>query len=264
MCSFYGVSRSGYYDWLKREYTEGHDLQLRELILKCQQNNKWRYGYRRVRLWLIREYGLYINHKAVQRIMQKYNLHAKVRRKCYRHYIRNENLRYSNILNQDFTTTQPNQKWVTDITYIQTPEGTLYLSVIEDLYGNFIMGYQMSNQQDYTLVDRTIRQAKESAGSAVGVILHSDQGCQYTSYSYKNLTKEYGITLSMSRKGTPYDNACIENFFSILKTECLYIEKPQTIAEAKQLVDEYIEYYNYERIQLQTGLTPYELHSQAA
>lgn len=110
---------------------------------------------------------------------------------------------------------------------------------------------------------RTVKAASAFVGSTAGLILHSDQGCQYTSYDYNSLTKTLGIVPSMSRPGSPYDNACIENFFSILKTECLYREKPQTIAEAIALVEEFIEYYNYERIQLRTGLTPFEMYSMA-
>lgn len=263
MCSFYGVSRSGYYDWAKRDLSGGRDEEIRDLILECQRKNKWRYGYRRVRLWLLREHGLKLNHKAVQRVMMKYCLHARIRQKRFRTYTRNENLKHENVLNRDFSTEHACQKWATDITYIKTPEGTLYLSAVEDLHGNMIVGYQMAEHQDYSLVDRTVKAASAFTGSTAGLILHSDQGCQYTSYDYNNLIKTLGIVPSMSCPGSPYDNACIENFFSILKTECLYREKPQTIVEAIALVEEFIEYYNYERIQLRTGLTPFEMYSMA-
>lgn len=258
MCGFFSVSRSGYYDWTKREHESGKDLLLRNLIAECQDRHKKRYGYRRVTIWLRREYGLAANHKAVLRIMNKYNLLSITRRKGYYRRMLSAELRFPNILERNFKATAPNQKWCTDISYIKTKEGVLYLSVIKDLYDNFIVGYQTSKLQDYGLVGRTLKSAKLAAGDIGGVILHSDQGYQYTSFPYKALTAEYGITPSMSRPGTPLDNACAENFFSMLKCECIYREKPKTLTDAERLVDEYIEYYNYERLQVKCACTPYE------
>jgi transposase InsO family protein len=263
MCSFFSVSRSGYYDWTKREHENGRDLYLRSLIAECQEKHKKRYGYRRVRLWLQREHRLAINHKAVLRVMNKYNLLSVTRRKGYYRRMLSAEMRYPNILERNFKATAPNQKWCTDISYIKTKEGYLFLSIIKDLYDNFIVSYEMSKLQDYGLVDRTLKVAKQAAGNIGGVILHSDQGYQYTSFAYKELTGKYGITPSMSRPGTPLDNACAENFFSILKCECIYREKPKTLDTAEQLIDEYIEYYNYERLQVKCGCTPYEWRTMA-
>ena len=193
--------------------------------------------------------------------MQKYGLLSAVRRKKYRKY--GEYLhRYPNLLNRDFSATKPNQKWVTDISYIPTKQGFLYLSVIRDLYDNSIVAYKTGTEQNINLVLNTIRAAKRKERVTAEVQLHSDQGFQYTSQGYYRLTQSYGITPSMSRRGNPYDNALAENFFSILKTECIHRVKLQTFAEARRLIDEYIHFYNHQRIQLKTKLTPLEKRSQ--
>ena len=193
--------------------------------------------------------------------MQKYGLLSAVSRKKYRQY--GEYLhRYPNLLNRDFTATKPNQKWVTDISYIPTKQGFLYLSVIRDLYDNSIVAYKTGTEQNVNLVLSTIRAAKRKEKVTAEVQLHSDQGFQYTSQAYFKLTQSYGITPSMSRRGNPYDNALAENFFSIFKTECVHRVRLETFAEARRLIDEYIHFYNHQRIQLKTKLTPLEKRSQ--
>ena len=138
----------------------------------------------------------------------------------------------------------------------------LYLSVIRDLYDNSIVAHKTSTTQNVQLVLNTIKAAKKKEKVTAEVQLHSDQGFQYTSHAYFNLTKSYGITPSMSRRGNPYDNALAENFFSILKTECIYRTKLNTYEEARILIDEYIYFYNNQRIQLKTKLTPLEKRCQ--
>ena len=262
MCKFFEVSRSGYYDWLKRKDEPDKDGVLGNLIRKCQIATRQTYGYRRVKLWLLRETGLVINSKAVLRLMRKYNLLAEIRRPRSL-YIRQQKMRaFENKLERNFHADAPNQKWSTDISYIRTKEGVLYLSAIKDLHDNFIVAYDMGTVQDNALVYRTIEKAKKVVAN--GLILHSDQGFQYTSQGYSALTKQYGILPSMSRAGTPLDNAPIENFFGILKVECIYRQKIQTIEQAKSLVNEYIHFYNYERLQLKYGLTPFEKRCQTA
>ena len=260
MCRFFKVSRSGYYGYVSRIDIPAKDLPLAEKIQECQEKCGKTYGYRRVHIWLERQ-GIYHNPKTILRVMQKYNLLSVVRRKKYRNY--GEWLhRYPNLLNRDFTADRPNQKWVTDISYIKTKQGTLYLSVIRDLFDNSIVAYKTGTEQNVNLVLSTIREAKKREKVTAELQLHSDQGFQYTSHAYFKLTKEYHITPSMSRRGNPYDNALAENFFSILKTECIHRIKLQTFEEARLLIDEYIHFYNHERIQLKTKLTPYELRSQ--
>ena len=260
MCRFFNVSRSGYYDYVNRMDVPDRDLLLAEKIRECQEKCGKTYGYRRVHIWLDRN-GLHRNPKTILRVMQKYGLLSVVRRKKYRQY--GEYLhRYPNLLNRDFSAAKPNQKWVTDISYIPTKQGFLYLSVIRDLYDNSIVAYKTGTEQNVNLVLSTIRAAKRKEKVTAELQLHSDQGFQYTSQAYFKLTQSYGITPSMSRRGNPYDNALAENFFSILKTECIHRVKLQTFAEARRLIDEYIYFYNHQRIQLKTKLTPLEKRSQ--
>ena len=260
MCRFFEVSRSGYYGYVSRIDIPAKDLPLAEKIRECQSECGKTYGYRRVHTWLERK-GIYHNPKTILRVMQKYNLLSVVRRKKYRNY--GEYLhRYPNLLNRDFHTERPNQKWVTDISYIHTKQGVLYLSIIRDLFDNSIVAYKTGTEQNVNLVLNTIKSAMKKEKVTAELQLHSDQGFQYTSYAYYSLTKDYGITPSMSRRGNPYDNALAENFFSILKTECIYRIKLQTFDEARLLIDRYIYFYNHQRIQLKTKLTPLEKRSQ--
>ena len=260
MCRFFSVSRSGYYDYVKRMDIPAKDLPLAKKIRECQDSCGKTYGYRRVHIWLERQ-GIQHNPKTILRVMQKYNLLSVVRRKKYRNYS-NYLHKYENLLNRNFHADRPNQKWVTDISYIHTKQGVLYLSVIRDLYDNSIVAYKTGTEQNVELVLSTIRAAKKKEKVTAELQLHSDQGFQYTSHSYFKLTQSYGITPSMSRRGNPYDNALAENFFSILKTECIYRVKLKTFEEARNLIHQYIYFYNNQRIQLKTKLTPLEKRSQ--
>ena len=260
MCRFFEVSRSGYYDYVKRMDKPAWDLPLAEKIRECQEHSHSTYGYRRVHIWLERQ-GIHKNPKTVLRVMQKYNLLSEVRRKKYHNYT-NGIYVYKNHLARDFHADRPNQKWVTDISYIRTGQGFLYLSVIRDLYDNSIVAYKTGTEQNINLVLSTIRAAKRKEKVTGSLHLHSDQGFQYTSQAYYSLTKSYHITPSMSSRGNPYDNAMAENFFSILKTECIYRTKLKTYEEARLLIGEYIQFYNNERIQLKTKLTPLEKRCQ--
>jgi len=262
MCRFFKVSRSGYYDYVKRVDIPAWDLPLAEKIRECQEQCGKTYGYRRVHIWLERN-GISHNPKTILRVMQKYGLLSVIRRKKYRNY--GDYLhKYPNLLNRNFSAERPNQKWVTDISYIHTKQGILYLSVIRDLFDNSIVAYKTGTEQNINLVLSTIREAKKKEKITAELQLHSDQGFQYTSTAYFKLTQSYGITPSMSRRGNPYDNALAENFFSNLKTECIYRTKLQTYEEARLLIGEYIHFYNNERIQLKTKLTPLEKRSQFA
>ena len=254
MCKFFGVSRSGYYAFLKRMDTPDRDLPLAKKIRECQEESHRTYGYRRVHIWLERQ-GIYRNPKTVLRVMQKYNLLSVVRRKKF-YYCSQHLHRYPNLLNREFTAERPNQKWVTDISYIKTAQGFLYLSIIRDLYDNSIVAYKMDKEQSIKLVLDTIKAAKRKEKITAELQLHSDQGFQYTSHAYFNLTQSYGITPSMSRRGNPYDNALAENFFSILKTECIHRVKLSGYDEDRLIISESINFYNNYRIQPKTKLTP--------
>jgi transposase InsO family protein len=231
------------------------DQELADKIAECQARVGKTYGYRRIHIWLSKQ-GVCRNPKTVLRVMQKYGLLSEIRRRRKYRQMGEQLHKYPNLLNRQFTADRPNQKWVTDISYIHTGQGILYLSMIRDLYDNSVVAYKTGSEQTVRLVLDTIREAKKKEKVTTEVQLHSDQGFQYTSSAYFNLTQSYGITQSMSRRGNCYDNAMAENFFSILKTECIYRVKPASIAEAKQLIDEYVWFYNNERIQLKTGEAP--------
>ena len=257
MCKFFGVSRSGYYTFVHRLGRPEKDAALAEVIAQQQKRSLRTYGYRRMWLWL-KSQNIFRNPKTVLQIMKKYGLLSEIRRRRKWQQMGQQVHKYKNLLNREFHADQPNSKWVTDISYIHTKQGVLYLSMIRDLFDNSIVAYKTGTQQTVNLVLDTIRLAmkKEKKRAAAELHLHSDQGFQYTSQAYFQLTKQYGITPSMSRKGNPYDNAVAENFFSILKTECIYRHKPATFAEANEMIDRYIYFYNHERIQLKTGETP--------
>ena len=264
MCQFFSVSRSGYYSYVKRLGQIDKDAPLAEKIKEYQSRCYQTYGYRRMHLWL-KSQGIHHNPKTILRIMKKYGILSEIRRKRKWQNLGQQIHRYRNLLNRQFFADRPNSKWVTDISYIQTKEGVLYLSMIRDLYDNSIVAYKTATQQTINLVLDTIRLAmkKEKKRVAAELQLHSDQGFQYTSQAYFKLTQSYKITPSMSRKGNPYDNAMAENFFSILKTECIYRHKPRTLSEAQHMIDEYIYFYNHERIQTKTGVAPLTLRHSA-
>ena len=264
MCSFFGVSRSGYYDFVQRLEKSDKDVALAEEIRRQQQRSYSTYGYRRMHL-VLAAMGIYRNPKTILRVMKKYNLLSEIRRRRKWINMGQQLHRYENLLNRQFQSDRPNHKWVTDISYIHTKQGVLYLSMIRDLYDNSIVAYKTGTEQTVNLVLDTIRLAmrKEKKRVAAELHLHSDQGFQYTSQAYFKLTQKYGITPSMSRRGNRYDNAMAENFFSILKTECIYRHKPASYKEADEMIDRYIHFYNYERIQLKTGVAPLTLRHSA-
>ena len=257
MCKFFGVSRSGYYAFVHSLGKPEKDTALAELIARQRERSFRTYGYRRMWLWL-KHQNIFCNPKTVLRIMRKYHLLSEIRRPRKWQQMGQQVHKYKNLLNREFHADKPNSKWVTDISYIHTKQGVLYLSMIRDLYDNSIVAYKTGTEQTVNLVLDTIRLAmkQEKKRAAEELQLHSDQGAQYASQAYFELTQTYGITPSMSRRGNPYDNAMAENFFSILKTECIYRHKPASFCEANELIDRYIYFYNHERIQLKTGEAP--------
>jgi putative transposase len=264
MCQFFDVSRSGYYEFVKQIGKPDRDEPLAAMIAECQEKCYKIYGCRRVLIWLKREKQVSRNVKTIYRIMSKFGLLSEIRRRRKYRQMGEQLHKYENLLNREFCADRPNLKWVTDISYIHTGQGVLYLSMIRDLYDNSVVAHKTGTEQTINLVLNTIKAAKEREVVTPELQLHSDQGFQYTSNGYFNLTKEYGTTASMSRRGNCYDNAMAENFFSILKTECIYRNKPKTFDDARQMIDDYIYFYNNERIQLKTKLTPLEKRRQLA
>ncbi len=264
MCRFFRVSRSGYYGYISRMDKPQRDEPLSKIIAECQERCGKTYGCRRIQIWLKKTQNLSLNLKTVLRVMNKYGLLSDIRRRRKYRHMGEQLHKYENLLNRQFQADRPNAKWVTDISYIHTAQGILYLSMIRDLYDNSIVAYKTGTEQTVNLVLNTIKAAIQKEAVTAEVQLHSDQGLQYTSQGYFDLTKDYGITPSMSRRGNCYDNAMAENFFGILKTECIYRHKLKTFDDARHLLDDYIYFYNNERIQLKTKLTPLEKRRQLA
>ena len=259
MCKFFGVSRAAYYEWVRQLDQPDPDGERVKLVQEAYEKSHRAYGYRRITWWLKRQRGLYLNHKAVLRLMNKLNIRSVARkRKVYRMAKTEVYHHYGNLLNQQFVASQPNQKWVTDVTYISTRSGWAYLSTIKDLFDGFIVSHQLARVNSLELVLNTLKQAKQKEGATNGLLLHSDRGYQYTSHSYAVLIHDYAITPSMSRPGNCWDNASMENFFSHLKEEALRQFPIPSFEEARQIIDDYIHFYNYERIQLKTRQTPFE------
>jgi transposase InsO family protein len=197
--------------------------------------------------------------------MRKLNIRSIARKKNPYKQIRNRFgtvHTYPNILKQNFRTEKPNQKWGTDITYIHTQQGFVYLAVIKDFFDKSILGYALSRNFSIGLVLKALKMASEHGLPPQGVVLQSDQGPQYQSALYRQLTSKYGIIPSMSRPGNCLDNAPTESFFSHLKEEWLRHTKIADFEQAVNLVDHYIDFYNHDRIQLKTKLTPAELRCQ--
>lgn len=260
MCKVFGISRAAFYAWKKRAEKESQDPRI-EMIKQSYADSRKSYGYRRITIDIQNKYQISINHKAVLRLMRKIGIQSIARRRKP-YPTSNQNgiyHKYKNVLNRDFSANRPNQKWVTDITYIRTQQGWVYLSVIKDLYDGFIVAYKLSRHQSNNLVIETIKLAKQKEKVTDGLLLHSDQGFQYTSPAYFNLLQDYKILPSMSRRGNCFDNAVIENFFGHLKQEALQQVSLPTFEEVLYIIDTYIHFYNYERIQLKSRQTPYQI-----
>ncbi|KMY42801.1 integrase [Peribacillus loiseleuriae] len=271
LCKIAGVSKSGYYKWLKRQDNptdkELDDQSIVTKIIKCQQDPdiNWSYGYPRVQTWLKKTYGLKVNHKRIYRLMKANGIQAKIREKKWKHFGRKEKYVVSeNDLNREFSATRPNEKWVTDITYLLFNGKKHYLSAILDLYNNEIISYKISERNDLKLVADTVKEAIKKR-EVKGLLLHSDQGFQYTSIRYNKLLKRCNMKQSMSRKGNCLDNACMESFFSHFKAECFYRYQFDSSNEVKEAVKNYMKFYNHKRFQKKlNNLSPTEYRAKAA
>ncbi|WP_145939399.1 IS3 family transposase [Bacillus xiamenensis] len=245
-CQLFEVAKSTFYRWKKQDHHHSKQYGVIKLISTLCKLHKYTYGYRKITALLRKE--MKINHKRVQRMMQTYGLQCRVKVKKRKqtgqpYYIA------ENHLKRDFSATKPLEKLVTDITYFLFGQKMLYLSSIKDLYTSEIVAYTIGDKQDVSLVLDTLKQLKTLPKVCV---LHSDQGSVYTSYAYQTEMKKKSITMSMSRKGMPADNAPIESFHSSLKSEGFYLHHltNTTTAIVEKTVREYIDYYNNIRIQL--------------
>ena len=240
---------------------------VKEEITTIFHENKGRYGYRRITT-VLHSRGFLVNHKTVQRLMKELGLICRVRMKKYRSYKGNVGKIAPNLLNRDFYADKPNQKWVTDVTEFSLFGEKLYLSPILDLHSSDLVSYTISDRPVLSMVMTMLDKAFAKIPDGTDLILHSDQGWQYQHKQYQRMLREKGIRQSMSRKGNCLDNAVIENFFGILKSELLYLQEFHSMEHFKQELIEYLDYYNNRRIKAKLkaklkGLPP-AIHRQQA
>lgn len=258
-----GIKRSTYYYWTSRFDQPDKYENMKSVISTIYHDHKGRYGYRRITLEL-RNQGFLINHKTVQRLMKEMGLKSLVRIKKYRSYKGNVGKIAPNILSRKFIATKPNEKWVTDITEFHLFGEKLYLSPVLDLFNGEIIAYNIQSRPTYKLVSIMLDKALFCLSEGDAPILHSDQGWHYQMKEYSNALKQNDITQSMSRKGNCLDNAVIENFFGLLKSELLYMQEFESMNHFKLELELYIEYYNHKRIKGKLkGLSPVQYRIQS-
>ncbi len=258
LCRVIGVSKSGYYEYLKRpkRQVSPDELVLLRKIKRIYNQYNGTYGAKRI-AQVLKAQNVIVNHKKVTRLMKEANLKAKVRipKSTSENKLQATGYVYPNHIQRDFHAIHPNTKWVTDITEIMVDNVKLYISAIMDLFNREIIAFKISNSPNQELVDATIKaaQKKRKLATLKDVIIHSDQGSVYRSLRYNQLSHSLKFIPSMSRKANCWDNAVIESFFSHLKTEfpCFY-----TITDVDSIqrdLIKYIHYYNEKRIQKKIG-----------
>jgi transposase InsO family protein len=265
MCKILRVDRVSYYHWIKIGcVVKKVDKKLNELIEIIFTQGRSNYGTRRIKKALLERYGFIVSRRRIGAIMNDLGLKVKTKKRYKITTDSNHNLPIAqNILNRDFYASNPDEKYVGDITYIPTNEGWLYLATVIDLYSRKIVGWSMDDNMKVSLVNDALNMAIKNRKPPKGLIWHTDRGSQYASYSHKDLLEENGIVQSMSRKGNCWDNAVAESFFHTLKTELVYHEIYETKAQANQSIFEYIEvYYNRQRMHsANNNLSPVEFEN---
>ena len=241
------MARSSFYYHQKQSKLPDKYEEIKKLIKAIYEQHKGYYGYRRITDELQNK-GIVINHKTVLRLMKLLGLKSIIRVKKYKSYKGEQGKIAPNILERNFKATAPNQKWATDITEFNVSGKKLYLSPIIDLFNQEIISYELTERPVFKQVVMMLKKAFKKIPDNTNLLLHSDQGWQYQMSQYQNLLKEKGIVQSMSRKGNCLDNAIIENFFGILKSEMFYTQKFKSVEQLKQEIIKYIIYYNNQRI----------------
>ena len=259
-----GIARSTFYYQQKAQQVSDKYADVKDRIRAIYDQHKGRYGYRRITA-MLKQQGNLINHKTVQRLMDQLQLKSLVRVKKYRVFKGQMGRVAPNILARDFAAAQPNEKWVTDVTEFNVGGAKLYLSPIMDLYNGEIVAYETAKRPLLNMVEKMLMSAFKRLGSSDKPILHSDQGWQYRMPQYRRCLDSRAITQSMSRKGNCHDNASMESFFGTLKSEFFYLNTFSSLEELQVGIDEYIEYYNQDRIKLKLkGLSPIDYRMQFA
>lgn len=241
------LARSSFYYYEKQSKLVDKYKEIKEQIKSIYHKHKGRYGYRRITDELNNN-GIIINHKTVFRLMKLLALKSVIRIKKYKSYKGEQGKIAPNILERNFRATAPNQKWATDVTEFNVSGNKLYLSPIIDLFNQEIISYELTERPVFNQVVMMLSKAFKTIPNNTNLVLHSDQGWQYQMKQYQRLLKQKGIKQSMSRKGNCLDNAIIENFFGIIKSELFYLKKYKSIDQLKQEIQEYINYYNNDRI----------------
>lgn len=238
--------------------------EVKEVIQQIFDEHEGRYGYRRITLEL-RKKGFGLNHKTVRRLMNEMGIKSLVRMKKYRSYRGEVGKTAPNILERDFKASKPNEKWVTDVTEFKLFGEKLYLSPILDLFNGEIIAYNIESRPVFPLVTKMLDQAFSRLKEGDTPILHSDQGWHYRMPKYHQLLAKNTITQSMSRKGNCLDNAVIENFFGLLKSELLYLKEFESMEHFRRELEKYIHYYNHKRLKVKLkGLSPVQYRIQSS
>ena len=248
MCKILNVSKGNYYHWLKEPVSEREkaNQKLVKQIEKIHTESKQTYGSPRIVAELNKQ-GINAGHNRVSGLMRKNGIKAKMKRRFKKTTDSNHKLPVAeNILNRDFSASGPNQKWVSDLTYVWTMAGWLYLCTVIDLYSRKVVGWSMDDNMETNLVVKALEMACVNREPSPGLIFHSDRGSQYASEQFRKILKNKKIIQSMSRKGNCWDNSVAESFFHSLKTEELYFNKFYNKNQAKSCIFEYIE-LNYNR-----------------
>jgi putative transposase len=255
-----GLARSTFYYQCQAILRTEQESDMEVKIRAVYEEHKGRYGYRRITATLCRSMEEPVNHKCVQRLMQKMGLRALIRaKKSFRHVPGMNDMHKPNVLQRDFVAQAPNQKWVTDVTEFNVHGHKLYLSACMDLYNGEIIAHRMARRPVFDLVSDTLREALARSACASKLIVHSDQGWHYKMQPYRAMLAHHGVKQSMSRRGSCFDNAVIESFFGTLKAEYYHLATLDGIETLEAGVDDYIRYYNHERIKLGfQGLSPVE------
>ena len=244
---------------------EDKDAELKVALVSIFAQHKGNYGYRRMTDALRQAVGKAVNNKKVYRLLGELNLRSTQRPKKYKSYKGDVGTATANVLQRQFEATAPNTKWVTDVTEFKCAGEKLYLSPVLDLYNGEIIAYQMQKRPKYELVGRMIKKAFAKLGPSDKPLLHSDQGWHYRMIQYTEALQQRGLEQSMSRKANCYDNAVMENFFGILKSEMFYKQKFQSINQLCRAIVAYIKYYNEERIKSRLdGMSPVQYRTRSA
>lgn len=257
------LPRSSYYYAIEQLKATPRHIEERLAIRSICQEHQGRYGYRRVTLAL-RQKGFQTNHKLVMKLMKAEGLTCQLRKKRYRSYKGLVGKIAPNLLNRDFAATQPNQKWATDVTEFKVLNERWYLSPILDLFNGDVVSYSLAKSPAFALITDMLKKALPSLPEQSGLILHSDQGWQYQMRPYQRFLEQNGIQQSMSRKGNCYDNAVIENFFGLLKSEFFDHQNFKSAEEFETKLRAYLDYYNNDRIKVKlNGLSPVAYRTQS-